>query len=379
MEEMKMRKVTAIMLAVVLAVSCAACGTEENEQQNQSTSITDTDKNSSEKTDGSTDDSNHSQDSSNDSTDSKEYDKDEYKVAIVQQLDHPSLDEIRKAIEAELSAGADKNGITIAYDEFQGQNDATVLNQIGTQVVSDQYDCIIPIASLAAQCMQVATEDDQIPVVFAAVTDPVNAGLVDSLDVPGANITGTSDYLDTEVILDMMFAQNPEIASVGLLYNKSEDSSELPIAKAKEYLDEKNISYVEKTGTTSDEIAAACDSMLDQVDAVFTPTDNTVAAAELMLTDKFIAAGVPHYTGADSFVRNGAFATCGVNYTDLGTQTADIVLDVLKGADTKTYPVKVMEGGIITVNTETAEALKLDYSCFHDMCSKLVEVQTSED
>lgn len=302
-----------------------------------------------------------------------------YNVAIVQQMDHASLDEIRKGVEAELEEKAKAEDITIKFTEFNGQNDQTVLNQIGSQVVSDSYDCIIPIATLAAQCMQVATEDSQIPVVFAAVSDPVGAGVVEDLEKPGANVTGTSDYLDSSAILDMAFAQNPDIKTVGLLYSKSQDSSTVPIKEAKAYLDKKNIKYIEKTGITTDDISAAVDSMIDKVDAVFTPTDNIVAAAELTIRDKFIQAKVPHYTGADSFVRNGAYATCGVNYTDLGKVTADMAVDILKGADISTYPVHVMDGGIITVNTDTASELGLDYSCFKDMCTKLVEVKTTEE
>lgn len=363
-----MKKIAAVLLAGIMAVTCVACGTDERK------STSDTSQSTSESTSDST-----SQDASDTASDSQTEAGGSYKVAIVQQLDHASLDEIRLAVEAELDKKSEDLGIEITYDEFNGQNDATVLNQIGSQVVSDEYDCIIPIATLAAQCMQTATEDSQIPVVFAAVTDPVSAGVVDSLEEPGSNITGTSDYLDANSILDMMFAQNPDIETVGLLYNKSEDSSAAPIAEAKEYLDAKGVSYIEKTGTTNDEISTALDSMIDKVDAVFTPTDNTVAAAELMIAEKFIDAGVPHYTGADSFVRNGAFATCGVNYTDLGTVTADMAMDILQGADISTYPVHVMDGGIITVNTETAEALGADYSCFNDMCDQLVEVQTSEE
>ncbi len=306
-------------------------------------------------------------------------DKSSYKVAIVQQMDHASLDEIRVAIETELDKKASELGMDIKYEEFKGQNDATILNQIGTQVVSDEYDCVIPIATLAAQCMQGTTEDTDIPVVFAAVSDPVTAGLVDSLEKPGSNVTGTSDYLDASAILDMMLAQNPDVKTVGLLYNKSEDSSKVPIEEAKKYLDEKKIAYVEKTGTTTDEISMAVDSMLDQVDAVFTPTDNTVASAELTIAEKLKEAKIPHYVGADSFVRNGAFATCGVNYTDLGSKTADMAVDMLQGKDPATYPVHVMDGGIITVNTETASALGVDYSVFKDMCTKLVEVKTSKE
>lgn len=343
-ETMFMKKMISVMLVLAMVIACCACSNSGSGEPSQSTAASG-----------------------------------EYKVAIVQSLDHASLDEIRLAIEAQLDTKAEELGIKITYEEFNGQNDATILNQIGSQVVSDGYDCIIPIATIAAQCMQTATEDNQIPVVFAAITDPLSAGLVDSLEKPGANITGTSDYLDAKAILDMMFAQNPDIKNVGLLYCKSEDSSAAPIAEAKEYLDEKGISYIEKTGTTTDEISMAVDSMLDDVDAVFTPTDNTVAAAELTIAEKFIEKGVPHYTGADSFVRNGAYATCGVNYTNLGEVTADMAVDILQGAEISTYPVHVMDGGIITVNKETAEALKLDYSVFNDMCTKLVEVNTSEE
>ncbi|MGM9974130.1 MAG: ABC transporter substrate-binding protein [Clostridiaceae bacterium] len=312
------------------------------------------------------------------SSDNKDKKESSYKVAIVQQMDHASLDEIRVAIEKELKAKAESLGITIEYKVFNGQNDSTVLNQIGSQVVSDGYDVIIPIATLAAQSMLAASEDE-IPIVFAAISDPVGAGLVESLDNPDSMVTGTSDYLDASQILNMMLAQNPDIKTVGLLYSKSEDSSELPIKEAKKFLDDKGIEYIEKTGTTTDEISLAVDSMIGKVDAVFTPTDNTVAAAEITIAEKFIEAKIPHYAGADSFVRNGAFATCGVNYTDLGTVTADMAVDILQGADVRTYPVHVMEGGIITVNTETAKGIGADYSMFQGMASKVVEVVTSVD
>ena len=174
---------------------------------------------------------------------------DSYKVAIVQQLDHASLDEIRVAIEKELDAKAAEKGITIEYKDFNGQNDATTLNQIGTQVVADGYDAIIPIATLAAQCMTTAAESTKTPVIYAAISDPAAADLTD-IDY----VTGTSDALNTQSIMDMMFAVQPDIQTVGLLYSNSEANSTTPIAEAKAYLDAKGIAYVEKTGNTNDEI-----------------------------------------------------------------------------------------------------------------------------
>ncbi len=295
----------------------------------------------------------------------------EYKVAIVQQLDHASLDEIRVAIEAELEAKAAEKGIAITYKDFNGQNDATVLNQIGAQVVSDGYDAIIPIATLAATTMATATEDNQIPVIYAAISDPGEAQLTGI-----ANVTGTSDALNTAFILDMMLAANPDIETVGLLYSNSEANSVTPIREAKEYLDSKGIAYLEKTGNTTDEILTAASAMVGRVQAVFTPTDNVVMAAASAVAEILNEAGIPHYTGADSFVTAGAFATCGVNYTELGTYTADMAVDILLGGAVPEY--HVMDGGIITVNTDTAKTLGLDYGVFKDMAGTVKEVTTQE-
>ena len=296
-----------------------------------------------------------------------------YKIAVVQQLDHASLDEIRTAVEAELDAKAAEKGITIEYKDFNGQNDATTLNQIGTQVVSDGYDAVVPIATLAAQCMANACAEDQIPVVYAAISDPAAADLT-GLDY----VTGTSDALNTQFILDMMLAINPDVKTVGLLYSNSEANSTTPIAEAKAYLDEKGIAYVEGTGNTNDEIMSAAANMVGKADAVFTPTDNVVMAAAAAVSETLTEAGIPFYTGADSFVTAGAFATCGVNYTELGTYTADMVLDILESGNVPEY--HVMDGGIITVNTDTCALIgkQADYACFDSM-GEVVEVTTTKD
>ena len=295
----------------------------------------------------------------------------EFNVAIVQQLDHASLDEIRTAIVAQLQKLAEGKGVKVNIQEFNGQNDATVLNQIGAQVVGDGVDLIIPIATLAAQCMVTAADGTDIPIVYAAISDPEAAGLT-GLD----NVTGTSDALNTAFILDMMLAANPDIKTVGLLYSNSEANSTTPIAEAKAYLKEKQIDFVETTGNTSGEIVEAAASMVGRVDAVFTPTDNVVMAAEVTVAETLNEAGIPHYTGADSFVAAGAFATCGVNYTELGTYTADMAMDILLGGAVPEF--HVMDGGIITVNTETAAILGIDYSVFSSMANTVVEVKTGE-
>ena len=297
--------------------------------------------------------------------------KNEFKVAIVQQLDHSSLDEIRDAIKAELNALAEPTNYTITIKEFNGQNDASVLNQIGAQLVSDNYDMIIPIATTAAQCMVTAADGTDIPVVYAAVSDPKTAGLT-GLDT----VTGVSDALNTPFILNMMLAVQPDIQTVGLLYSNSEPNSETPIAQAKEYLDAKGIAYIEKTGNTAGEVISAASALVGQCDAVFTPTDNAIMNAEASVAEILGDAGIPHYTGADSFVIAGAFATCGVNYTELGTQTAKLAYEILLGQHSTMPEFTVMDGGIITVNNDTAAKLNLDYSVFAEMANTVVEVTT---
>jgi len=293
-----------------------------------------------------------------------------YRVAIVQQLEHSSLDEIRHAIEARVNALAEEKGFQVEIETFNGQNDPSLLNQIGTQVVADGFDIIIPIATLAAQCMVTAADGTDIPIVYAAISDPAAAGLT---DLP--NVTGTSDALNTPFILDMMLAVQPDIQTVGLLYSNSEANSAAPIAEAKEYLDSKGIAYLEKTGNNPGEIVEAANALVGRVDAVFTPTDNVVMSAEAAVAEILNEAGIPHYAGADSFVLSGAFATCGVNYSELGFRTAEMAVDILLGGEIPVY--HVMDGGIITVNTDTASVLALDYSPFRQMAATILEVPTA--
>ena len=296
-----------------------------------------------------------------------------FKVGIVNYVDHASLNQIVASVESRLDEMGKEKGVTFDYADYyaNAQADQTNLNQIGADLVADDVDVIVAVATPTAATMLAAVEDTDIPVVYSAVTDPSAAGF-DSEE----NITGTSDALNTQSIMDMMFAVQPDIQTVGLLYSNSEANSATPIAEAKAYLEAKGISYVEKTGNTNDEIMTAASSLVGQVDAVFTPTDNVVMAAAAAVSETLTKGGIPFYTGADSFVTAGAFATCGVNYTELGTYTADMALDILETGVVPAY--HVMDGGIITVNTETAAALGIDYSAFNKLAGKVVEVTTAE-
>ncbi len=300
--------------------------------------------------------------------------KDEYNFAIIKQLDHASLDEIANAIAAQLDATAAEKNVKINYTVSSGQNDQTVLKQLCDQAIADKVDAIIPIATTAAQVAAAAAEETQTPVIYAAISDPEEAKLT-GIDY----VSGTSDALNTNFIMDMIFAQNPDAARIGLLYSLSEPNSAKPIAEAKAYLDAKGVGYVEQTANTNDEVVAAATALIaDKVDAVFTPTDNVIMAAELAIYEDLANAGIPHYTGADSFVRNGAYATCGVNYTDLGTRTAVLAYQAVTEGMAGMEDYYLMDGGIITVNTDTATLLNYDTAPLAAM-GELVEVTTTEE
>lgn len=306
----------------------------------------------------------------------------EYKVGIVKYVDDASLDQIEAAIQEELDVKAEELGVSFNYKDYtsNGQADSSTLNQIAANLVADNVDVIIPIATPAAMVMQSATEDNQIPVIFSAVSDPEGAGLVASNEAPGANITGTSDALDTDAIMKLIQTANPDIKKMGLLYDKSQDASTAAIKAAKSFCDANNITYVEKTGTTNAEIAAAADALCaEEVEAVFTPSDNTIMTAELSIFEKFNEAKIPHYTGADSFALNGAFLGYGVNYTELGTATADMAVDVLvNGKKPAELAVQTLDNGIITINTETAAAIGISEDVFKDLGSEVVKTTTKE-
>lgn len=308
-----------------------------------------------------------------------------YRIGICNYVDDASLNQIVENIQTRLDELGEENGVTFEVDYDNCNADSNVLNQIVADFVVNDVDLMIGVATPVAMAMQAATEDNEIPVVFSAVSDPVDAQLVESLEAPGSNLTGTSDYLDTNSIMNLILAANPDTKKIGLLYDQGQDSAKTPIAHAKEYLEKNNIEYVERTGTTTDEVSLAVDALIaDGVDAVFTPTDNTIMKAELAIYEKFIDAKIPHYTGADSFALNGAFVGYGVDYANLGVETADMAADILlNGKNPAEVPVKTFDNGTATVNTETCAALGLDFetikTAFEPLCTKVAEITTAEE
>lgn len=282
-----------------------------------------------------------------------------YQVGLLQLMEHTSLDQIRNAIEDEIDAAG--YGDVIKLDYVNGQNDASTMNTAAQKFVANGDDAIIAIATNAAQSVAAATSD--IPIIFSAVTDPVAAGLVGEDGTPDANITGISDYIDVAAIFGMAEELTPNVKSYGFVYNMAEPNSVSVIANAKAYLDSKGISYTEAFVTNIGEVTTAVQSLIGKVDALFLPIDNTVASAMSNVADIANANALPVYTAADSMVIDGGLATAGVNYTQLGKQTADMLIRILiDGESVADNPVEVLTEYSVTVNEETAAAIGVDVS-----------------
>lgn len=308
-----------------------------------------------------------------------------YTVGICNYVDDASLNQINENLQARLKEIGDERGITFRISYDNPNADPAVMNQIISNFMANEVDLMVGIATPVTMAMQAATEDSGIPVVFSAVSDPVSALLVGSLDHPGGNLTGTSDYLDTNAVMELIFAAQPQAKKIGFLYDLGQDSSATPIALAKEFLSARGIEYVERTATNADEVMLAAQALVqDGVDAVFTPTDNTIMKSYLAIYETFVEAGIPHYTGADSFALNGAFLGYGVDYANLGRETADMVAEILlEGKSPAEIPVKTFDNGTATVNTETCAALGFDYAeiekLFTPLCTKVQPITTAED
>ncbi len=310
--------------------------------------------------------------------------KKSFKVGICNFVDDASLNQIIANIRQQLTAVEAEKGVTFEIMEDNCNLDGSVMQQIIQNFISSDVDLMVGVATPVAMTMQAMTEDNQIPVVFAAVSDPLGAGLVDSMEKPGANITGTSDYLDTNAVFNLIFAANPNASKIALLYNPAEDASNAPIAAAKEILTAKGVEFKEYSGSNIAEVILAADAIVaDGMDAVFTPTDNTIMAAELSIYEKLAEAKIPHYTGADSFALNGAFLGYGVDYANLGKETANMIVEILvDGANVAEVPVKTFDNGTATVNTETAAAIGFDFdalaAAFGPYCTSVQPITTAE-
>ncbi len=279
-------------------------------------------------------------------------------IGIIQLVEHPSLNTIYEGTVASLAAEGFVDGETVNIDYQNAQNDPTNQQTICQKFVSNNYDLIIAIATPAAQSAAGRTKD--IPIVFAAITDPIGAGLVADLDHPGGNVTGTSDAVSAAAIMDLAREIQPDLKTVGALYNTGEPNSVSVINDLKDYAEANGLQIIEGTMTNSSEVQQAVTSLMGKVDAVFSPIDNTVASAMPLVAKTAIESGVPVYVGADSMVQDGGLATCGIDYDMLGEETGKMAARILNGESPADIPVVTMRDFTVYLNADTMEAIGIE-------------------
>jgi putative ABC transport system substrate-binding protein len=279
-----------------------------------------------------------------------------YRIGIAQPVDHPSLNEIRDSIEAELVELGLEDKVELSFHNANG--DMNMLQSIMQNLVGEDIDMIVPIATPTAQAAKAATAD--IPIVFSAVSNPVEAGLVEKLSETNGNITGVSDTIPVEDIMKLSHVLTPEVKTYGLIYNSSEINSVTGIEKAKAYCEENGLDYREGTITSTSELHQVVSSLVGEVDAFFTPDDNMVASAMPTYVKLATDAGIPIYVGADSLVKDGGLATVGIDYTLLGRQTGRMIARIMEGEAIGENPVEQIAEYSNMINMDTAEALNIE-------------------
>ena len=277
------------------------------------------------------------------------------KIGILQQLEHPSLDQSREGFIQALADNGYVDGENIVVDYQNAQSDQSNLSNMADRLVSNKSDLILAIATGAAQTVAGKTSD--IPVLITAVTDPVDAGVVNSMENPGTNVSGTSDASPMKEQLELLLTLKEDIKTVGLLYTSSEDNSVLQIAQSKAILDDMKVAYVEQTVTNSNDVQQAVQSLVNKCDAIYIPTDNVLASSMALVANITWPAGIPVVTGAESMVTDGGLATLGLSYYNLGYQTGEMAVKVLKGADISTMPVETQKEYAYIVNSDAVAAM----------------------
>ncbi len=276
-------------------------------------------------------------------------------VAITQIVEHPALDACRKGVKDVLAENGFVEGKNLKWSFQSAQGNIATASQIAKKFVGDGPDVIVAIATPSAQTVAASTKT--IPIVFSAVTDPVAAKLVSNWEKPGKNITGTSDMAPIDKHLAMIKRISPHVKNLGVLFNPGEDNSVSSLNAVKKAAPALGIRVFEGAAPKSSEVLAAARSLVGKVDAFYIPTDNTVVSALEAVVKVGIDAQIPVYAADTDSVPRGAVAALGFNYYDVGRQTGEMVLSILKGADVGSIPVSGVKKMDLWLNVKSAEKM----------------------
>ena len=282
---------------------------------------------------------------------------DTLKIGIIQYMSHPSLDNCYNGVVAAL----EESGLQYTVQRQIGSSNAADADCVtfAKNMVAENYDMIIAIATPAAKAAFAATDDTDIPVIFCAVSDPVAAGLVEDMNAPGYNCTGTSDVLDLAAQVKMIQAFQPDVQKIGILYTSSEENSLTNLANFKAVCQPLNIEVVSVSVQNASDIPAAAEELTSKVDCVNNFTDNNVVNNLSVLLNAAEKYGIPVYGSEEEQVKNGCMASVSIDYVSLGKVTGQMAIDVLKGADAATMAVKTITDASLVYNPDVVAALQL--------------------
>ena len=278
----------------------------------------------------------------------------DYTVSFNQIVEHPALDALRQGVKDELSA----QGVNVTYHDHIAQGNIATANLIAKQILGEQPDVVVGIATPTAQACAQAIKS--IPIVFAAVTDPVGAGLVQSLDKPGGNITGTTDMSPIDRQLELILEFLPTLRKLGVIYNSGEANSVTLVRVLKEEASKRGVIVEEATVSNSAGVFQAAKSLIGRADAIYIPTDNTVVSAFEAITQVGYQAKLPVFAADTDSVTRGAIAALAVDYYKMGRQTGEMVNRILQGAKPAEMPVETLREFQIHLNPGSAAKMGLD-------------------
>ncbi|MFO8069559.1 MAG: ABC transporter substrate-binding protein [Alkalibacterium sp.] len=279
-------------------------------------------------------------------------------VGILQFMEHNSLTAAKDGFISEMEDAGYVDGESINFDVMNAQGDQSNLQSMSEQL-SGNNDLMLAIATPAAQALATAEQDK--PILFTAVTDPVDAGLVESSETPGTNLTGTSDMVPIEEQIKLLLSIVPDAQTVGIIYNSSEPNSEIQANLAIEQLEAAGVAVQVSTVTTTNDVQQVLTSLASDVDALYIPTDNTLASTAATVGEIAIEYQLPIVAGSTDQVEAGGLATYGINYETLGRQTAQMALEILENdASPETLAVEMSNELELFVNEDMAEALGID-------------------
>lgn len=278
-------------------------------------------------------------------------------VGILQFIDHNSLNLAQEGFVDGLEEAGYTDGENIEIEILNAQGDQSNLQTMSEQLTSNN-ELVLGIATPTAQSLAVTSED--VPQLFTAVTDPVEAGLVDSVENPGGNVTGTSDMADIEEQVNLLIdiADSPEV--IGVIYNSSEVNSQIQVEEAVEIIESQGLTANVQTVTSTNDVQQTFSNLAANSDAVYIPTDNILAATATTIGEIARENNLPIVAGATDMVEEGGLATLGIDYYNLGQQTAEMAVKILEGEDPSNIPVELTDEFELIINEDMAEAIGVD-------------------